>query len=174
MPITHFTNFTDGLTQKTRRRDEFVTHTRLEDERLWIPYGEGSWFQACYFNVSSGGFANILKILPGAKLNPHYHVGPVHGYTIRGEWRYLEHDWVAKAGTYIFEPPGEAHTLVVPKEAKEPMITFFALTGGLIYLDKVENGTPVGYDDGFTLLELARKHYKNVGLDSSLIDAMIR
>ena len=93
---------------------------------------------------------------------------------MRGSWRYLEHEWVATPGSYIFEPAGEAHTLVVDANAKEPMITFFVLSGGLIYLDKVDNGVVVGYDDGFSLLELARKHYRNVGLDLSLIDAMVR
>jgi hypothetical protein len=53
-------------------------------------------------------------------------------------------------------------------------MTFFVLHGGLVYIDNVENGKVVGYDDGFTLLELARKHYRNVGLDESLLDAMIR
>ena len=174
MPITAFSNFTDGLEAKNRRRDQFTVDTNLDDERLWIPYVEGVWFQACRFNVSSGGFANVVKILPGAKLPPHYHISEVHGYTIRGTWHYLEHDWVATPGTFIYEPAGEAHTLVVPKDAKEPMVAFFVLQGGLIYVDSVENGKVVAYDDGFTLLELARKHYRNVGLDLSLIDAMIR
>ena len=126
------------------------------------------------FNVSTGGFSNILKINPGAKLNPHYHISTVYGYTIRGSWRYLEHDWVATPGTFIFEPAGEAPTLVVDADAPEPMYTFFVLSGGLIYLDQVENGKMVGYDDGFTLLELARNHYKSVGIDTARLDAMIR
>jgi 2,4'-dihydroxyacetophenone dioxygenase len=137
MPITAFSNFNDGLDPAERRRDQFVTDTNLDDEKLWIPYVDGAWFQACQFNVTSGGFSNILRINPGAKLPPHYHVGSVHGYTIRGSWKYLEHDWV-------------------------------------VYIDSVENGKVVGYDDGFTLLELARKHYRNVGLDEALLDAMIR
>ena len=32
--------------------------------------------------------------------------------TISGKWGYLEHDWVATAGDWIYEAPGEAHTLV--------------------------------------------------------------
>ena len=174
MPITAFSNFNDGLEPAERRRDQFVTDTNLDDENLWIPYVDGAWFQACQFNVTSGGFSNILRINPGAKLPPHYHVGSVHGYTIRGSWKYLEHDWVATPGTFIFEPAGEAHTLIVPPDAPEPMMTFFVLHGGLVYIDSVENGKVVGYDDGFTLLELARKHYRNVGLDEALLDAMIR
>ena len=174
MPITVFNGFTDGLEGKLRLREQFTTDTKLKDDRLWVPYVENVWFQPCRFNVSSGGFANVLKILPGAQLNPHYHVAEVAGYTLQGTWHYLEHDWVAIAGTFIYEPPGEAHTLVVPKDAKEPMMTFFNLNGGLIYLDSVKNGKIVGYDDGFTLLELARQHYHEVGLEQRLLDAMIR
>jgi 2,4'-dihydroxyacetophenone dioxygenase len=174
MPITEFSQFTDGLQAAARRRDQYVTDTNLDDEKLWIPYVDNVWFQACNFNVTTGGFTNILKVMPGAKLPVHYHISPVWGYTIRGSWRYLEHDWVAWPGTFIFEPAGEAHTLVVDADAKEPMMTFFVLQGGLIYVDNIERGKVVAYDDGFTLLELARKHYKNVGLDLALIDAMIR
>jgi len=44
----------------------------------------------------------------------------------------------------------------------------------LIYLDSIESGKVVGYDDGFSLLEMARAHYRNVGLDLALLDAMVR
>jgi hypothetical protein len=60
----------------------------------------------------------------------------VHGYTMRGRWRYLEHDWIAEPGTYIHEPAGEAHTLVITGDSPEPMMAFFVVEGGLIYLDK--------------------------------------
>lgn len=172
MTIEKFEFLTDGLKPEQRLRHEYMTDTDLDNDCLWVPYGEGVWFQACHFNVSSGGFANVLKILPGKKLNPHYHVSTVHGFTIRGKWKYLEHDWVATPGSYIWEPPGELHTLVVPDDSPEPMIAFFALSGGLIYAN--EDGTFAGYDDGFTLLRLAREHYKEVGLDPSKLDYMIR
>jgi 2,4'-dihydroxyacetophenone dioxygenase len=171
--LSHFEFRTDGLAPEQRVRNEYAINTDLANEDLWIPYGAGA-FQACNFDVSSGGFANILRLPPGAKLNPHYHVGIVHGYTIQGTWGYLEHDWRATAGTYVFEPPGELHTLIVPEDATEDMITFFHLQGGLIYVDSIENGQMVGYDDGFTLLEIARNHYTEKGLDLALLDAMVR
>ncbi len=174
MPIMTFSGFTDGLAPEARLREQFITQTDLDDEKLWVPYVPNVWFQCCHFNVTSGGFANILRVLPGAKLPAHYHISTVYGLTLRGTWHYLEHDWVATPGTFIFEPAGEAHTLVVPAEAKEPMMTFFVLSGGLIYIDSIESGKMVGYDDGFTLLELARKHYREVGLPLSMLDAIIR
>jgi 2,4'-dihydroxyacetophenone dioxygenase len=93
---------------------------------------------------------------------------------MRGYWRYLEHDWIAKPGTYIFEPAGEAHTLVITEDSPEPMITLFVVQGGLIYLDKAENGAVAAYEDGFTLLELTRKYYCDTGLDSRQLDLLVR
>ena len=31
----------------------------------------------------------------------------VTGYVIRGRWKYLEHDWIAETGSFVYEPPGE-------------------------------------------------------------------
>src|SRR5437764_14910300 len=103
-----------------------------------------------------------------------YDVGTVHGYTMRGHWRYLEHDWIAKPGTYIYEPAGEAHTLVITEDSPEPMITLFVVEGGFIYLDKTVNGSFAAYEDGFTALDLTRKHYRGAGLDVKKLDALIR
>ncbi len=174
MPITAFNSFTDGLEPDQRSRGHFITNLNLEDDRLWVPYAEGVWFQPCCFNVTSGGFTVILKGLPGAMLGTHYHVGTVRGYTMSGNWRYLEHDWIAKPGTFIYEPAGEAHTLVITDDSPEPALIFFAVEGGLIYLDKPVDGGVAAYEDGFTALELTRQYYRDAGLDVSSLDALIR
>lgn len=116
----------------------------------------------------------MLKALPGAKLGIHYHVGTVRGYTMRGHWRYLEHDWIAQPGTFIYEPAGEAHTLVVTDDSPEPALVLFIVEGGLIYLDKAADGGFVAYEDGFSVLELCRKYYREAGLDARELDLLIR
>lgn len=174
MPVTTFSSFSDGLAPQQRSRDHFIAQTDLADDRLWVPYAPGVWFQPCCFNVTSGGFSLVLKALPGARVGTHYHIGTVHGYTIRGRWRYLEHDWIATAGTFIHEPAGEAHTLVVPDDSSEPAVIFFVVEGGLIYLDKPDNGSFAAYEDGFTALELTRKYYRDAGLDARALDQLIR
>ena len=174
MPITAFNSFTDGLQPNQRSREHFIANTNLDDEHLWVPYADGIWFQPCCFNVTAGGFSLILKGLPGSMVGTHYHVGGVHGYTMRGRWRYLEHDWIAEPGTYIYEPSGEAHTLVITDDSPEPMIAFFVVQGGLVYLDKPNNGSFAAYEDGFTLLELTRKHYREADLDASKLDQLVR
>jgi len=71
MPITAFSNFTDGLDPDQRSREHFIANTNLEDDALWVPYADGVWFQPCCFNVTSGGFSLVLKGLPGSMVgNP--------------------------------------------------------------------------------------------------------
>jgi hypothetical protein len=174
MPINTFSSFSDGLAPDQKSREHFIADLNLEDGPHWIPYAEGVWVQPCHFDVTSGGFSVVLKGLPGAALGTHYHVGRVRGLTMKGHWRYLEHEWVAKPGTFIYEPAGEAHTLVITADSPEPAIIFFAVEGGLIYLDKPVNGAFAAYEDGFTALEFCRKYYRETGLDLSKLDALIR
>lgn len=174
MPITTFSNFNDGLKPEQRAREHFIVDTGIDDERFWVPYADGVWFQPCLFDLTSGGFSVVLKANPGAGLGTHYHVGSVRGYTMRGHWRYLEHDWIAKPGTFIYEPAGEAHTLVITDDSPEPAQIFFSVEGGLIYLDKPVDGAMAAYEDGFTILDLCRAHYREVGLDTAQLDSLVR
>jgi 2,4'-dihydroxyacetophenone dioxygenase len=174
MPITTFSNVEDGLEPNQRHRGHFITDIDIDDERKWVPYADGVWFQPCQFNLTSGGFTVVLKGLPGAKLGVHYHVGTVRGYTLRGHWRYLEHDWVAKPGTFIYEPAGEAHTFVVTDDSPEPALIIFMVEAGLMYLDKPANGAFAAYEDGFSALEICRKYYRQAGLDGRRLDLLIR
>ena len=43
----------------------------------------------------------------------------------------------------------------------EEMITFFNISGAMIYLD--EHGNQAGYEDVFTKLDMCRKHYTGTG-----------
>jgi 2,4'-dihydroxyacetophenone dioxygenase len=92
MPITAFNSFDDGLNPSRRSRGHFVATIDVADERRWVPYADGVWFQPCHFNVTSGGFSVVLQGLPGSALGTHYHVGTVRRYTMQGHWRYPEHE----------------------------------------------------------------------------------
>ena len=80
----------------------------------------------------------------------------MHGFVLRGSWHYLEHNWTATEGSYVFEPPGETHTLVVPDKVQE-MITLFHITGCMSYVDPW--GKQTGYEDVFTKIAMCREHY---------------
>ncbi len=174
MPFQAFSSVTDGLESSARSRGHFVANTDIDNEQLWVPYADGVWFQPCCFNVTSGGFSVLLKGLPGAQLGVHYHVGTVRGYTLRGHWRYLEHDWIAKPGTFIYEPAGEAHTLVITDDSPEPALIMFIVEGGLIYLDNPVDGGVAAYEDGFSMLEVCLSYYRDAGLDVQQLDALMR
>lgn len=148
-----------------------VPNAVSEDERVWVPQAENVWFRPLCLNASSGYWMNLLRVRKSGVLSRHRHAQAVHGYVIRGRWYYLEHDWVAEEGGYIYEPPGETHTLVVPDDVAE-MITFFQVNGTMIYVDPY--GKQVGYEDVFTKIDMCRKHYGEAGLGADFVDQFIR
>ena len=143
----------------------------VDQNLLWVPQTDTVSFRPLCFCVSSGYYVNLLRVKGSGLLSRHRHPGPVHGHVLKGRWRYLEHDWEAEEGSYIFEPPGEIHTLVVP-EGVDEMITMFHVTGSLLYCDP--EGKVIGAEDVFTKLELAKKHYKNVGLGEDFVQQFVR
>jgi quercetin dioxygenase-like cupin family protein len=142
-----------------------------DDERLWVPQAEGVWFRPLCLSASSGYWMNLLRVRRAGVLSRHRHPNPVHGYVLRGRWRYLEHDWTAETGSYVYEPPGETHTLVVPEDVTE-MITLFQVNGIMYYVDP--QGNPLGYEDVFTKIAMCRAHYEKAGLGSAAVDDLIR
>jgi ChrR Cupin-like domain len=103
--------------------------------------------------------------------NPPSASGARHGLVLRGSWHYLEHNWIATEGSYVFEPPGETHTLVVPNDVQE-MITLFHITGCMIYVDP--RGKQTGYEDVFTKITMCRQHYGENGLGAKFVEQFIR
>ena len=147
------------------------TDEMLSDERLWVPQTDTVSFRPLCLCTSGGYYVNLLRVKGAGMLSRHRHPGPVHGHVLKGRWQYLEHDWIAEAGSYVFEPPGEIHTLVVP-EGVDEMITLFHVTGALLYCDP--DGKVIGGEDVFTKLELAKKHYANVGLGEDYVKQFVR
>lgn len=144
-----------------------------EDERVWVPQAANVWFRPLLLNTVTGSWCNLLRVRKSGVLSRHIHPSWVTGYVIKGAWRYLEHDWVAREGAFVYEPPGEIHTLVVDEVAGVPeMITFFNIHGAMIYLD--DQGQTVGYEDVFSKIEMCRKHYASNGLGADFIQQFVR
>jgi len=150
---------------------EIVTLAVPEDERIWVPQAAGVWFRPLMLNTVAGGWFNLLRVRKSGILSRHRHPMAVYGYVIKGSWRYLEHDWIAEEGGFVYEPPGEVHTLTVDAGVEE-MITMFNVNGAMIYVD--EKGDTVGYEDVFTKIDMCRKHYEAVGLGAGYVDQFIR
>ena len=142
-----------------------------EDEKLWVKQAENVYFRPLCLNASQGYWMNLLKVTKSGVLSRHRHPNAAHGFVLKGRWHYLEHDWEAKEGSYVYEPPGETHTLVVPDDVEE-MITFFQVNGIMSYVDPW--GKLLGYEDVFTKIDLCRKHFTNIGLGENYVDQFIR
>ena len=142
-----------------------------EDERYWVPQSENVWFRPLILNTAQGEWVNLLRVRRSGMLSRHCHPSPVYGYVIKGSWRYLEHDWIAREGMFVFEPPGEVHTLVVDDDVDE-MITLFHVCGALIYYD--EDNRPCGHDDVHKKIEMCRSHFRQVGLGEEALQQHIR
>ena len=143
----------------------------IDDERYYAPLSPTVGSRPLWISPRDNRWADVLWARSAGLVNRHYHPQPVFAYTISGKWGYLEHDWVATAGDWVYEAPGESHTLVA-HEHSEPMKVTFNVTGPLIWLD--ENGDPDGTFDVFDYITLCREHYDKVGIGSAYIDNLIR
>lgn len=161
------------ITQLPGIKPEIAIPAIPDDERIWVPQAPQVWFRPLLLNTTTGSWCNLLRVRKSGVLSRHIHPSMVTGYVIKGSWRYLEHNWVARAGSFVYEPPGEIHTLVVDEVAAElEMITHFNIQGAMIYLD--EKGNTTGYEDVFTKIEMCRRHYTAAGLGVDYINQYIR
>ena len=151
--------------------DLVINEALSGDERLWAPLAPDIWSRPLHLNPVGGFYVHLLRVRRSGVLQRHRHSGQVHAYTLRGSWYYLEHDWVAQAGGYVFEPPGETHTLCVPDDCAE-MITLFTVHGALMYVDP--DGNSIGYDDVFTRIDKYRAHFEAVGLGADHVKQFMR
>jgi quercetin dioxygenase-like cupin family protein len=169
-PKTDMTDFDPPVLGHLGMRPELVVSPPT-DERVWIEIEPNVWFRPLFFDMNSGSHGEILRVRRGGTLSRHRHPSPVHGYVLKGSWRYLEHTWTATEGCYVFEPPGEIHTLTVDGEHDE-MQTVFIICGAVLYIDDDDNVVHV--EDNVGLIELAREHYERVGLGADFVDQFIR
>lgn len=135
-----------------------------EDESPWIPLADssatenGAFLRMLFFDVRTNSFAVVLWVKGGAVIGRHRHRGTVDGYVLEGSWRYLEYDWVARAGDFIHESPGVVHTLV----SDEGMKTVFFLNGPLEFYD--DDGNHVLTHDVFYLIDMYTRYCREHGI----------
>ena len=109
----------------------------------FVPYSDDVTLKLLSVDPVSGQICVILAAPGGTGLGIHKHYGSVIVYTIKGAWRYLEHDWVARAGDFVYETAGSSHTFVV--EPEEDVEAFIVVEGALQFLD--ENGNSLAIED---------------------------
>ena len=154
-------------------RPEIAEQAIPSDERVWVPQAPDVWFRPLLLNTVTGSWCNLLRVRKSGVLSRHIHPSWVTGLVLKGAWRYLEHDWVAREGAFVYEPPGEIHTLVVDEASgAQEMITFFNIHGAMVYVD--EKGAMTGYEDVHSKIAMCRKHYEECGLGGGYVDQFVR
>ena len=109
-----------------------VAHDDLE----FVPIAEGVEVKVVHVDLKQGLWIVFNRFHPGSNIPPHYHTGQVYGVTLQGRWYYKESpDEINAPGSYIFEPAGSTHTLVVPEDQEGPTIVWFAIYGCNVNLD---------------------------------------
>src|SRR5688500_17918101 len=98
----------------------------------FTPYSEDVKIKLLRVDPVRGQMCVILSAPGGTGLGVHKHYGYVIVYTLRGAWRYLEHDWVARGGDLVYETAGSTHTFVTDEDTE----AFIVLEGALEFLDE--------------------------------------
>lgn len=144
--------------------EEFTLDERAlhREDQPWISVEEGVSTQFLRLDRVGGGWVEVARMSPGAAVNRHRHFGQVIAYTLEGEWRYLERDWVARPGTLIWEPPGDVHTL---EAGPKGMTTLFIIEGSVQYFD--ENDRIIDEDDVHKGAKLYFDHCREAGIEPS-------
>src|SRR5215472_6795948 len=105
----------------------------IDDESMpWMPFAPYSdKVMVKYFKADPvrGEVISLLKAPPGTTLLKHHHTGTVIVYTIQGSWKYLEHDWVARPKSVVFETASTEHTPLAMPESNEDIITLNITVG---------------------------------------------
>jgi hypothetical protein len=110
------------------RATSYVHPDEIPFAVLARPWGT-TYMKLLHVDLAADRFTNIIRWPAGLQLPTHRHTGTVSAWTFSGAWRYLEYDWVATAGSYVFEPIGTVHTLQVDEDTEAMFIT----QGGFIY-----------------------------------------
>ncbi|MFI8748211.1 2,4'-dihydroxyacetophenone dioxygenase family protein [Pseudomonas sp. NPDC077186] len=108
----------------------------------WVPfapYSDEVLVKYIKCDPVRGETITLLKSPAGVTMPKHHHSGTVIVYTIKGAWKYLEHDWISKEGGVVFETAGTSHTPVALAEYGDEIITLNIVQGDLLYFDENDN-----------------------------------
>jgi len=123
-----------------------------DDELPWVTVDDGVELKVLQVDLARGLWIIRNRFRPGVQIPTHRHTGDVYGVTISGAWKYLEYDFVNRAGSWLFEPAGSVHTLSVPAENTEPTEVVFVINGS--NLDLSPEGDVVMVVDAALVLEV--------------------
>jgi hypothetical protein len=121
------------------------------DTRLGLPVGHateadtpwvaiaGGELRLVHADIGAGYWIVANRFEPGMAVTRHKHTGHVFAWTTAGCWMYKEYGIPYTAGSYVYEPAGSIHTLVVPETNTAMTEVFFAIHGANLDLDENDN-----------------------------------
>ena len=118
----------------------------------WAVLAPGIEIKVLRTGGDTGRYTLMNRFAPGTVLPRHEHHGEVHAFTLSGRWGYVEYEWEATAGDYVFEEAGSVHTLSVPADAAEPAVIQFVIDQGMDFLD--DDGHPFHREDAASITQL--------------------
>ena len=124
---------------------------RGEDELPWLDDGQGTELKLLVAKVEEGLWIVRARFAPGVEVQTHRHTGQVYAYTLSGSWHYAESEYVNRAGSFLYEPAGSIHTLLVSPDNTEPTDVWFQIYGANLNLD--EDGNVESVTDAGSVLE---------------------
>jgi hypothetical protein len=77
-------------------------------------------------------------------------------------WKYLEYPEFNIEGSYLYEPAGSTHSLVVPESNTQPTEVIFVIHGSTLTLD--HGGNVVGVTDAWSLSKAYLSRCEELGL----------
>jgi 2,4'-dihydroxyacetophenone dioxygenase len=107
---------------------------RGESELPFVDLGDGTELQLLQVDVEAGLWVIRSRFAPGTIVPTHKHTGEVFAFTLAGSWKYVEYPEVNVAGSYLYEPAGSIHTLMVPEENDVVTDVWFAIYGANLNL----------------------------------------
>ncbi len=120
----------------------------INDEDLpwtpFTPFSDEVMIKLIKADPVRGETVTFLKAPVNMTLPKHHHGGTVIVYTIKGAWRYKEHDWVATPGSVVYETAGTSHTPTGVEGYGDEILTFNITLGDLLYF---------GEDGGIAAIE---------------------
>lgn len=136
---------------------------RGEDELPFVTIDEGIELQLLQVDIPNGLWVIRNRFQPGAMVQKHKHTGQVFAFTQAGSWKYAEYPEVNRAGSYLFEPAGSEHTLIVPETNTEVTDVWFAIYGANLNL--AEDGSVDLVIDAQLVLDFYRQLCAAAGVD---------
>lgn len=103
----------------------------------------GGQLRLVHADIAAGVWVVANRFEPGMAVTRHRHTGQVFAWTTAGCWMYREYGVRYEAGSYVHEPAGSIHTLVVPQDNTELTEVFFVIHGANLDLDENDNITGI-------------------------------